>query len=196
MRYFYLLYVVMMAACASARQTFRPPDACNPERFQSATPYDSSHWYALEGDFRIIEVDTVNGRVTEVDLLHFERPDSATRAAFTKPRTQLRQGRVELDSTPRPIPKLVGAARIAPNGALEPNWQAFATGYFGAGCPPSMICLDYSPTVYRATYHSAAGVFGEWSNPMIGILRLYDPQSRRELPAPAGFFCAVRRAAA
>jgi hypothetical protein len=196
MRYFHLLFVLLTAACAPARQTFRPPDACSRERFQTATPYDSSRWDALEGAFRIIEVDTVNGRVTEVDLLRLEIPDSATRAAFIKPRAQLRQGRVELDSTPRPIPKLVGAARVTPNGPLEPNWQAFATGYFGVGCLPSMICLDYSPTVYKATYQSAAGVFGEWSNAMIGIVRLYDPQAKRELPAPAGFFCAIRRAAA
>jgi hypothetical protein len=182
-----------LTACAAAGRPSRAPIECPRERLARATRYDSTNWRALEGAFRIIEVDTVNGRVTEVNLLRLRPLDSAAKAQYTPPFKRLGRGGVELDSTPRRMPVLAGAARVMADEPLVSNWVAYASGDLGQACPPSSLCMDWSPTSYFVTHVSAKGLFGTWDNPMVGIVRLYDQKKKRELPAPAGYFCAIRR---
>lgn len=172
----------------------RAPIECTRERLAIATRYDSTSWRALEGSFRIIEIDTVNQRVSEVDLLRLGPPDSTTTAQYTPPFRRLRRGVVELDSTPRRMPVLAGGVRLEAGQPFVPGWVAYENGYISNPCPPSAICFDSSPTTYRVTHVSTDGFVGEWDNPMIGYARLYDPKQKRELPAPSGYFCAIRRA--
>lgn len=192
-----LLAVTVITACATActtaRPSFRPPAVCDATRLQAAAPYHASQWRSLEGVFRIYEIDTVNGSVTEVERLELAVPDSATRALFIGPRNKIGRGVVVLDSTPYPVPQLVGVVLIGQERKVNFSWRLHEDRSLTHACPTFSLCNDDSPTSYLVTHHSAAGFFGEWSNPMIGIARLYDPATDRELPPPEGYFCAIRR---
>jgi hypothetical protein len=193
MKYLILFSIALVAACGSARQTFRAPDQCNRQTFRDAAIYDSSQWRALEGRFRIFEVDTVNGRVSEVESVQLAAPDSTARAPFVGPRQQIRRGVLVSDSTPLPIPQLVGVERTALPVQFDLSWRLYADRTLVHGCPSIYMCVDDSPTQYAITHVSDAGFFGVWDNPMSGNYRLYDPRTKRLLPAPSGYFCALRR---
>lgn len=193
MKYLILFPVVLAAACGSARQAFCAPDQCNRKTFRDAAVYDSSQWRALEGHFRIFQVDTVNGRVSEVETVQLAAPDSTARAPFVGPRRQIRRGVFVADSTPLPIPQLVGVERTAPFVQFDLSWRLYSDRTLVHGCPITYLCFDDSPTRYAITHVSGMGFFGAWDNPMNGNFRLYDPKTKRVLPSPSGYFCAIRR---
>ena len=59
---------------------------------------------------------------------------------------------------------------------------------FYLGC---RVCLDASPVRFGIERVAATGFWGHWEDPQTGISRVYDTAGR-ELPNPAGIYCAVR----
>lgn len=189
-----LLMIVSLTACVHARPPLRVPEECNRSHFDVAARYDTTKWSALEGAFRLVKIDTVNRRVTEVDLLRLGPLDSATKAAYTPPyRVYRRGGRIELDSVPRTAPKLAGMIRETPSLPRMYGWVVFARGVIASPCPPSAICLDNDGLSYHVTHVSLTGFLGEWYDPMLGYTVYIDPKTNRALNPPAGYFCAIRR---
>jgi len=54
-------------------------------------------------------------------------------------------------------------------------------------------CNDASPDVLRITSVSRRGFSGSWRNYQTGIGVAVDAKTKRTVPDPAGFFCAIRR---
>jgi hypothetical protein len=53
------------------------------------------------------------------------------------------------------------------------------------------VCLDASPLRFGIERIASGGFWGHWEDPQTGLYRMYDTAGR-ELPKPAGIYCAVR----
>jgi hypothetical protein len=66
-----------------------------------------------------------------------------------------------------------------------------AAGVLHVGCYP---CLDGAVSLYRIVAASPSGLWGLWEPPINeNLMRLSDTRTGRDLPYPAGLFCALRR---
>jgi hypothetical protein len=89
---------------------------------------------------------------------------------------------------------------LQPSGAVDTlaNGQPFseaalvdAAGVLHVGCYP---CLDGGASLYRIVAAGPSGLWGLWETPINeNLMRLSDTRTGRDLPNPAGFFCALRR---
>jgi hypothetical protein len=53
------------------------------------------------------------------------------------------------------------------------------------------LCLDCSPVLYQLTWMTDSAFGGTWEDRQTGLYRVYD-STGRELPNPAGHYCARR----
>jgi len=181
------LLLGLAAACAPrpAPTAGIAAGACRPEPPAGAGPLTPERAPWLAGRFRLITVTTSQGRAyrhaAETGLT-LRMADSLERAAATA------RG---VGHAPRRALQFVGRWRWAPDSeAQQPDLAEVDAGVLYLGCRD---CLDGSPWHLQITAVSPAGFWGTWRDYQTGTVRAVDGRGR-ELPDPAGFFCAVREA--
>lgn len=190
MRHF-IFALLTFVACTRGHSPLRIPTATCPRTPPpDAVPYDTAQWRAVAGRFRMFHYDTINRPDWNPGghLIELQPVDSAYEAEL-RSRDAARL-RVFRNARPSPIPRLVGIERVDATVRVDPN-LVFYVETLVDGCDRD--CHDSSPTFYSFTTTTANGYRGQWVNNMTGIAVMTDPKSGRRLPAPAGYFCAIRQ---
>ena len=126
-----------------------------------------------------------------MDNLELAGLDSATRAQLSTPHQRLQRGVLVTDSAPVLVPQLVGVTRSDGTRRPDLRWRLYADQSLVESCPDE--CFDHAPSVHTITHFAKEGFYGAWGNAMTGNTMLVDPKTGRALPAPAGYFCAIKR---
>lgn len=194
-----LLHTLLLTlGCAVRRDPARAnPPGCPAAPAQSA-PFDTAQWRELSGRFRLVQFDTVNRRNWDPEGMPIElrEPDSAFVAGWNQDEersvrfAKTRRPPLERDTLMIPAPRLVGVEGDGTRTLLNGS-TIYRPGVIVIGSC-RRICLDGSPTYLTLTHRTATGFRGEWVDFMTGIGVLLDPDTKRRLPHPAGYFCLIR----
>ena len=158
---------------ASGQRRLAVPRICRPTRH----PLTSERVESLAGKFRLIQITTSFASDPVVSELELVVADSVVRARASERR---------LGHSPRRDLRLTGTRRWNRGQPVVPAEWDGDTLFLGC-----RDCLDGSPERLHVRAITPAGLWGSWVDYQTGIGRVLD-RNRKELPNPAGYFCAKR----
>jgi hypothetical protein len=175
------LAAVAIAACHSAAGSLPAPSRCG-----SQVPANAQHPMAMKptdlaGDYELIQVQTQPGGSASVGRLHLAPLDSAARAAAVGGAVRDLIGWLEPTSGPRKQANAASRDPAQPGAVLA--GEHLIVGDAGS----SEGQVDH----YTITAVAPEGFWGWWKATQ-GWEVAIETETRRVLPNPAGYFCALR----
>jgi hypothetical protein len=172
------LLLVVLAGCHAPGQVTTQACAARPPA--SSRSFQASMATELFGTYELNTVHTSQGGASYT---------IAGRLVLMPPDTLRRYYRPRLQSWVRTGDRPVAGVYIPADSGYPDDIVEVEGEVLYVGC---RMCMDASPNHYQITWVLDSAFGGTWENFQTGIWRVYDSASGRELPNPAGYFCARR----
>ena len=155
------------------------PEEC-PAEIATAPAFDGGSAIRLPGRYQVTMVSTSYGTTRQRFLAHL----------VLGPPDTLRQHYPERLRDPRLLwgQQIAGVWTQQVESGVYEDLVTFENDMLYLGC---RMCLDASPTYFSIEHMAATGFWGHWEDRQTGLYRVIDTAGR-ELPNPAGIYCAVR----